>query len=544
MKTLFVIGFLLSILQSTWSQQPALPACGFSNALNIQIEKAIQSRNSRARLTATHEGYDSTTIYTLPVVVHVYHLGEAMGTGNNVSESFIAQVIQDLNDGFRAQNAYAGQRDTKIQFELAKRSPSCQPTNGIVRINASNIPNYTTNGIWVGDAAMIDTLRAISSWPDDYINIRLVKSPYAQAWAYFLNDMFFPIGWPWPGRRGALIHEMGHILTLNHTFEGDNNNAQCPPNTDPENEGDLVADTDPHKVNDNCYTYADTDINACTARPFGRILHNFMAYSCDEEFTKGQIKRMRLAILNSRPEWLNTLALVTPAVVPPLPVAACNVISVNGRSFLYGFEQFQFGNYKVGAAPPQYGGKTLVDRTCLQRITATVSQPYSLYLRAYYQTGLRFRVYIDYNNNGIFDLPNEQVAGNTAFAEELTASITPPTTATRNLPLRMRVVGDREASTPCQVTGDAFWKAGNAHDFTITIVDPCPMTLVLSSTNVPTDDVAGGTILKKASTTITASNKIQGAANVTYQFGTSALFQEGFLAEKGTVFKTQAGGCN
>ncbi len=541
MRILLAIYFLLCIGQNAWSQRPTPPACGFSKTLNKQIERALASR---ARLTSPQDSYDSTTVYTLPVVIHVYHLGEAIGTGNNVSEAFIAQVIKDLNDGFGAQDAYIGQRDTKIQFTLASRSPTCQPTNGVVRVNASNILNYADSGIWVGDAAMIDTLRAISSWPDDYINIRLVKSPYAQAWAYFLNDMFFPISWPWPGRRGALIHEMGHILTLHHTFEGDNNNAQCPPNTDPESEGDLVSDTDPHKINDNCYTYADTDINACTANPFGRILHNFMAYSCDEEFTKGQIRRMRLAIINSRPEWLNSLALVTPSVVPPLPVAACNVVSVNGRSFLYGFEKFHFGSYQVGANPPQYGGKTLVDRTCLQRITATVSQPYSLYLRAFYQTWLRFRVYIDYNNNGIFDLPDEMAAENTALSEELNTTVTPPASAVKNIPLRLRVVGDRAASTPCEVTGDAFWKAGNAHDFTITITDPCPNSLLLSSANVPTDDVTAGTTLRKASADIIASNKILGTANVTYQFGTSVLLQEGFLADTGTVFKTQSGGCN
>ncbi len=78
------------------------------------------------------------------------------------------------------------------------------------------------------------------------------------------------------------------------------------------------------------------------------------------------------------------------------------------------------------------------------------------------------------------------------------------------------------------------------------VAGPCPQNLTLSSTNVPSDDVNTGTLLKEASAangTITATNKITGTANVTYQ-AKSIQLNEGFKADNGTVFLAQTGGCN
>ena len=80
---------------------------------------------------------------------------------------------------------------------------------------------------------------------------------------------------------------------------------------------------------------------------------------------------------------------------------------------------------------------------------------------------------------------------------------------------------------------------------TITIYS-CQGSFNLSSTNSPSDDISTGTITKQASSTtgsITATNKITGTANVTYQAKTITLDQ-GFKAENGTVFKAEVGGCN
>ena len=80
---------------------------------------------------------------------------------------------------------------------------------------------------------------------------------------------------------------------------------------------------------------------------------------------------------------------------------------------------------------------------------------------------------------------------------------------------------------------------------TLTVV--CPTSVMLSSTNTPTDDISTGTIIKQANAatgTITATNKITGAGTrATYQ-AKSIILNAGFKADNGTVFKAEVGGCN
>jgi hypothetical protein len=78
--------------------------------------------------------------------------------------------------------------------------------------------------------------------------------------------------------------------------------------------------------------------------------------------------------------------------------------------------------------------------------------------------------------------------------------------------------------------------------FSVT-VNPRATTVTLES---PVDDYATGTILKSASSVngkITATNKITGTANVSYQ-AKSIELANGFRADSGTVFSAELGGCN
>jgi surface protein len=87
------------------------------------------------------------------------------------------------------------------------------------------------------------------------------------------------------------------------------------------------------------------------------------------------------------------------------------------------------------------------------------------------------------------------------------------------------------------ITGDALSR---------TCSSPCQSVVTLSSLNVPTDDMASGTIIKQANATtgtITATHKITNTANVTYRAGKSITLDPGFKADNGVVFKTEFGGC-
>ena len=63
--------------------------------LESQVQVSIQNHvNSTPK----------STIYTIPVVVHVIHTGEVIGTGSNISDIQIQQAIAGLNSRFRHTN--------------------------------------------------------------------------------------------------------------------------------------------------------------------------------------------------------------------------------------------------------------------------------------------------------------------------------------------------------------------------------------------------------------------------------------------------------
>jgi len=54
------------------------------------------------------------TIYTIPVVVHVMHLGEAVGTGTNISVAQINSAIANLNTCYGGTAPYSN--NIEVQF--------------------------------------------------------------------------------------------------------------------------------------------------------------------------------------------------------------------------------------------------------------------------------------------------------------------------------------------------------------------------------------------------------------------------------------------
>jgi hypothetical protein len=86
--------------------------------------------------------YIPRPIITIPIVVHVLHKGEAIGTGTNISIAQIQSQIDVLNQDFRRLNSnvlhspapFRGTSDDPlVQFCLAQQKPDGTPTNGIMR---------------------------------------------------------------------------------------------------------------------------------------------------------------------------------------------------------------------------------------------------------------------------------------------------------------------------------------------------------------------------------------------------------------------------
>lgn len=310
--------------------QDTLPICG-TTALYQGDTAAYREATARTLSTARKAAVDPNTIFTIPVVFVVYHLGETVGTGSNVSDAVLNEGLNQMNDLFRARNNFAGLNDAKIQFAKVQNDNKCNVATGIVRVNASGVPNYAANGLANGDNAMLQSLRALHSWNDrsSYITIELVhKLNNAAGFAGYLGGYVVlnaPSYW-W----GLMAHEMGHCLDLRHTFEGDNGGSQCPPNTNPDTQGDLISDTDPHKNGDRCTNFSESSINPCSGVAFGKLLRNIMSYNgpCWDRFTPKQIERMRNSLVSFRPQWANSQAILSPPTIPNAPsVTSANILT-------------------------------------------------------------------------------------------------------------------------------------------------------------------------------------------------------------------------
>ena len=258
--------------------------------LESQIEASIQNQ---ATINLR------TTIYTIPVVVHVINLGESIGTGTNISNIQIQQAIAGLNDRFRNVNGLGV--DVELEFCIASKDPNGNSTNGINRVNGSSVANYSANGITpTGNpcsGAVATVIKDLSRWPvSDYYNIWVVSEicnggfvGYASYPVGGLYDGLVIVSTSMTGNSGTLPHEVGHGFFLYHTFKGDGNNVSCPLDTNCLVNGDNICDTPPHKQSD-CGT-----TNPCTsAGVWDNSRYNYMAY-CPlvNRFTLGQKNRIR-----------------------------------------------------------------------------------------------------------------------------------------------------------------------------------------------------------------------------------------------------------
>ena len=79
---------------------------------------------------------------SIPVVFHIVHFGEEVGTGNNLSSANIEDELEKLNAGFanKYNSSNANAVDTRIRFRLAKHDPNNEVLEepGINRIDGTS----------------------------------------------------------------------------------------------------------------------------------------------------------------------------------------------------------------------------------------------------------------------------------------------------------------------------------------------------------------------------------------------------------------------
>ncbi len=351
-KTNILLLLMLVFVSATFSQLTPLKntnqlnnsstseSCGFDHMHGMLLNSNADYRQRTEdfnNIMKTYNAPKSGATYVVPVVVHVMHKGEAVGTGSNISEVDINQGILQLNERFRKIPGSLGDGngvDVDIEFALAVRDPNGNCTNGIVRVDMTGNSTYmnfgvraqTSNGIT--DAA----LKATSRWNTlEYYNIYLVSEIDdnecgfgIQGYAYFASahgqsyDGMVQLGCKFAqSGNTTLTHELGHAMNLYHTFEGDNNGNSCPSNTSCSSQGDRCCDTPPHiRSASNCVT----GTNSCDGGSSKELfIHNYMDYSsdaCQSEFTADQKARANAAISVTRASYLaanGNMSLVPPS---------------------------------------------------------------------------------------------------------------------------------------------------------------------------------------------------------------------------------------
>lgn len=293
-----------------------------------QFEEWIKKNISQRKAKGLRQ---QETTYRIPVVVHVIHNGQSVGSGSNISDERITSQIAVLNEDFNRLNPDAVNTPEEfksvagkisIEFVLARQDELGNPTDGIVRVDG----NQSSWSVTSDD----EELKALSYWDANYyLNIWVTNLSgsylgYAQFPVSDLDGLeaytrevaetdgvvidYTVFGLNAPSSNYNLgrttTHEVGHYLGLRHIWGDD---ANC------SSTNDYVTDT-PNQTDEtyDCPSHPQVDCSATN-----KMFQNYMDYTddaCMNLFTEGQVERM-ITVLENSPR-RNTLSTSNGLVEP------------------------------------------------------------------------------------------------------------------------------------------------------------------------------------------------------------------------------------
>jgi len=329
--------------------------CGHMNEYEKRIEIDQNFVNNLERIERLTENYINklkeekntnfrTTLFTIPVVVHVVYKNST----ENISNAQVQSQIDALNNVFRLANTDASTipaafqglaTDVLIEFTLAQRDPNCNPTNGITRTSTTETSfpyNPLSQSPQNRNPIKFDSSGGKDGWPSDqYLNfwvgdiVTSSNSDGLAGYASFPADLTtrpdedgVVMDYTFTGTSGTVVapfnlgrvaaHEVGHWLNLKH-IGGDD----CGGPASWCLGSDCVDDTPNQQCqNTGCPTFPLTD--ACTQSSPGVMFMNHMDYTsdaCRRMFTIGQSDRMSATLYEVRNSLLGSQGAIPPAAV-------------------------------------------------------------------------------------------------------------------------------------------------------------------------------------------------------------------------------------
>jgi len=301
-KTVLIIGLLIFAYSTAFGQSKR-KRCGF-DAIYQELKKDSTFLKTQAELDRKKDQpqLKSQTIFVVPVVVHAIHRNSA----DSISDAQILSQIEVLNTDYRKLNADTtnvesgfSKADVRIEFCLAKRDPNGNPTSGIERYKTT-IDDVCNGNQYLQVAPIWDRNHYLNIWVCDMGSI-LAGSSYSPGAPADRDGIvihyrnFGNTGNVQPnydlGR--TTTHEVGHWFNLLHIWGSDN--LSC-------TSDDEVIDTpNQGKIYYGCPTPPDS---SCGSKD---MLSNYMGYvddACMGNFTEGQKRRMRKAIVEEREKLL------------------------------------------------------------------------------------------------------------------------------------------------------------------------------------------------------------------------------------------------
>ncbi len=305
----------------------------------FQINKKIKEITSKNASGKTNAG-----IVTIPIIVHVIHNGEPVGSGLNLSQAQVQSQIEVLNEDFRRKVGTPGFNNSPVGADIEIEFCLSPVDEDGIAMKEPGIDRFNGNKTSWTREEIEGSLKSTTIWnPNIFYNVWTVKfggsSSNLLGYAQFpdqssltgLNETGgpastdgvvvqytsfgstdkgnFPIMSPPFNKGRTLAHETGHWLGLRHIW-GDGNCAD-----------DFVSDTPP----------AASASSGCQVGRFScgttNMVENYMDYSndaCMNIFTIGQKTRMQAVIeLSPRRTSLITANLCSP-VVADVPTSNFN----------------------------------------------------------------------------------------------------------------------------------------------------------------------------------------------------------------------------